>query len=107
MKISERKKLQAEKKRRQRQGLGTRIVLGLVVVLLVFVSIKSFDLNKKRLENEERVNALKTELAAEEARSKEIDSYAEYVGTDEYIEQLAKDRLGLAHPNETLLKPAE
>ena len=47
---------------------------------------------------------LQEQIDAEEERSKEIDSLEEYVGTDEYIEQTAKDRLNLVHENEIIFK---
>ena len=45
--------------------------------------------------------------ASEQARSEEISAYEVYVKTDECIEQIARDRLGLAYPNEIILKPEE
>jgi len=47
---------------------------------------------------------LQEQIDAEEERSKEIDSLEEYVGTDEYIEQTAKDKLNLVHENEIIFK---
>ena len=36
-----------------------------------------------------------------------IDALKEYVGTDEYIESVAKEKLGLVHENEILFKEQE
>ena len=33
-----------------------------------------------------------------------IDELEEYVGTDEYIEDIAKEKLGLVYPNEILFE---
>ena len=51
-----------------------------------------------------RMQELQEQIDAEEERSKEIDSLEEYVGTDEYIEQTAKDKLNLVHENEIIFK---
>ena len=36
-----------------------------------------------------------------------VDALKEYVGTDEYIESVAKEKLGLVHENEILFKEQE
>ena len=43
-------------------------------------------------------------LEEEERLDKEIDALEEYVGTDEYVEDVAKDKLGLVYPNEILFE---
>ena len=45
----------------------------------------------------------------EEAKQeqKELEKKEEYMQTDEYIEEIARERLGLANQNEILFKPAE
>ena len=38
-------------------------------------------------------------------RSKELEEYRIYVQTKQYIEEVAKQKLGLVNPDEILLKP--
>lgn len=66
-------------------------------------------------------NALEQELAAyreqertltrkveeEKARTQEIDGQKEYMQTDEYVEEAARDRLGLVKDNEIIFREAE
>lgn len=66
-------------------------------------------------------NALEQELAAykeqerilnrkkeeEEARTQEIEKQKEYMQEDEYIEEVARDRLGLVKDNEIIFREAE
>ena len=44
------------------------------------------------------------QLEQEELRAEEIDELEEYVGTDEYVEDVAKEKLGLVYPNEILFE---
>ena len=47
---------------------------------------------------------LEEKIAEEEARSKELDEYSEYMKTDEFAEWYAKEKLGLIHKNEIIFK---
>ena len=38
-------------------------------------------------------------------RTEEIEEFEEYAGTDSYIEDVAKDKLGLIYENEILFEP--
>lgn len=39
-------------------------------------------------------------------RARELEEYRVYVQTKQYIEEIAKQKLGLVNPDEILLKPA-
>ena len=41
------------------------------------------------------------------SRAEEVKAYEEYVKTDEYIKDVAEEKLGLVDPNEIIFKPAE
>lgn len=43
-------------------------------------------------------------MPQEEARSKELDEYSEYMKTDEFAEWYAKEKLGLIHKNEIIFR---
>ena len=47
---------------------------------------------------------LKQQIKAEKERTKEIDELDKYVGTDKYIEDVAKNKLGLVYDNEIIFK---
>ena len=47
---------------------------------------------------------LKTQIDAEKERSEEINKLKKYVGTDEYIEEVAREKLGLVKENEILFR---
>ncbi len=59
-----------------------------VFSLAVIVTVKGASLKDKELE-----------------RSKELEEYRIYVQTKQYIEEVAKQKLGLVNPDEILLKP--
>ena len=58
---------------------------------------KDEDLKAKELQ-------LTDQLEEERGRQEEIQSYESYVGTPEYIERIAKSKLGLVYPDEIIFK---
>ena len=90
--------------------MGNRMALiGITLVvasLAVVVNLKSTSMKKKDLEYQIREEALLKQVEQEEARANELEEYRVYVQTKQYIEEVAKQKLGLVKPDEILLKPA-
>ena len=84
--------------------LSIRLFSGVIVVLAVMLSVASISLHTKNQNYKAQEAELEKQLQAEEARAEEIKELEEYVGTDEYIEDVAKDKLGLVYPNEILFE---
>lgn len=76
------------------------VVLALLVVLLV----SGFSLRQKISDNESRMNELRSLIDSEEERTTEIEGLEEYMQSDEYLEQEAKDRLGFVKDGEIIFK---
>ena len=97
-------------RRKKRDRWGNRMaIVGLTVVvasLAVVVNLKSTSMRKKELEYQIREEALEKQKTEEENRARELEEYRVYVQTKQYIEEIAKQKLGLVNPDEILLKPA-
>lgn len=76
----------------------------IIVVLAVTLSVASISSHKKNENYKLQETELNKQLEAEEDRAEEIDELEDYVGTDKYIEDVAKDKLGLAYPGEILFE---
>ena len=61
-------------------------------------------LKAKNREYQAQETELKEQIQAEKDRSKEIKELDKYVGTDKYVEDVAKEKLGLVHNNEIIFK---
>ena len=55
----------------------------------------------------EEMAQLQNKTDAEEARTQDIADLEAYMQTDEYAEQVAKDKLGLVYEDEIIFKPEE
>ena len=47
------------------------------------------------------------EIEKEKERSSEVEEYQEYVQSDEYVKDVAREKLGLVGPDEIVFEPAE
>ena len=88
---------------------GNRLALiGITVVvfsLSVVVHFGKASLEEKDLEYRAKEQNLEKILAEEEARAAQLEEYRIYVQTKQYVEKVAKEKLGLVKKDEILLKP--
>ena len=92
------------RRRALQHKLSILLISGVVVILGITLSVASISLHAKNQEYKAQEAELEKQLEEEEVRSEEIDELEEYVGTDEYVEDVAKDKLGLVYPNEILFE---
>ena len=90
------------KKRQNRTGM--LLVTTVVLMMLVVVTIKSIELQGKKEAYELREAALQEEIDKERARTEEIEEYGKYTQTKKYVEEIAKDKLGLVYEGEIIFK---
>ena len=102
-----------EKKRQAMIGIRQQIsrhkrsmclVLAVLLLLTGVVVFKSYSLNKQNQVYIEEEKELKKTLAEEKEHGKEIDEFVKYIKTDEYVEKIAKEKLGLAYEDEILFE---
>jgi cell division protein FtsB len=80
-----------------------RITIGLVMVLAVASAVAIyFEQENQMLRIRQRQATLASELSAAKARQAELAELQGIVDTDEYIERMARDKLGMVKPNEVV-----
>lgn len=101
------KKIQGKRARAKRQlqhRVSMYAILAVIFVLGATLSVASISLHAKNKEYKSQEAELEAQIMAEVKRSEEIDELESYVGTDEYVEDVAKEKLGLVYPNEILFE---
>lgn len=88
----------------QRHKRSMLAVSSVIVMLMVVVSVNSVTLRAQEQEYQTQISDLETQIEEEKTRTEKIDDLEEYVGTDEYVEDVAKDKLGLIHENEIIFR---
>lgn len=80
---------------------GISVVACLLLVVLLF---EGSSLQNRCDANEIRKAQLQQRKQEEEARTVEIENLQKYMQSDEYIEKIAKERIGLVKENEIIFK---
>ena len=80
-------------------------VIALVVVLFLGSMLRgSIKLEDRLASYDARAESLKERLNSEKERTKEIDALKEYMKTDEYTEEVAREKLGLVKAGEIVFQ---
>lgn len=98
-------------KRKKKDKLGNRMTLigitFVVISMAVVVNLRGASLKDKDLEYKIKEENLQARVEQEENRAEQLEEERIYVQTKQYIEKVAKEKLGLVNPDEVLLKPVE
>ena len=101
--------MKRSKKRRNHQKiannyLGMAAIAIVVLILLVGLTMHSNYLKARIAEYAAKAAALKQSIEDEQDRTIVIDEQKEYMQTDEYIAEVARDKLGLVKGNEIVFE---
>lgn len=96
-----------ERKRRSQNRFAMMSISAVVILLLVIISFQSIELHAKTDAYAAREAVLTKEIEKEQERTEEIEEYKKYVKTKKYVEEVAKDKLGLVYEDEIIFKPEE
>ena len=102
--VKQRNRRRRQRKRSQNHKRSVLAISAVVLMLTVMVSANSMTLKAKNREYQAQETELKEQIQAEHDREKEIKELEKYVGTDKYVEDVAKEKLGLVHNNEIIFK---
>ncbi len=89
-------------KRQNRTGMF--LVSAVVVMVLVVVVINMVQLKQKQETYLARQAELDKQIEAEQDRTEELAEFKKYTQTQAYIEEVAKDKLGLVREGEIVFK---
>ena len=93
----------AYRKKRQNR-FGMFLVSIAMLMMLIVVAVSSAGLRAKKEAYQQKELALQEQIEAEEERALEIEEYKKYTQTKKYIEEVARDKLGLVYEGEILFK---
>ncbi|MDO4809429.1 MAG: septum formation initiator family protein [Eubacteriales bacterium] len=81
--------------------------IGILIIFLAVAMRLGSKIRDLRLQEQEAIQKeeqLQKQIDAEEERTKQLQEEKKRVNTDEFIEEMARDRLGLIYPGEMLFK---
>ena len=100
-----RKSRQVQQRRQLRNHKRSVLIISAVIIMLtVVVSVNAMTLRAKEKSFKAQEIELQQRIEEEQTRAEEIDELEQYVGTDEYVEEVAREKLGLVYRNEIIFK---
>lgn len=97
----------SKKRKKKKVGynsLGMIAIALVVLVLLGGLMLESNDLKERLTGYDAKAATLQQQIEDEQTRTEEIDKLKKYMETDEYAEEVAREKLGLVKDNETVLR---
>ncbi len=102
--IKFKKKLREKTRKTVFDVLMITVIISVIAILL---GVRINDLNKRYRKNSQKIQAVQEQINEEQKRAELLLQRENYMKSREYIEDIAKEKLGLVYRNEILLKPAQ
>ena len=83
---------------------GMICIAVVVAALVIALLYQSAGIREKNAYYVSQIAQVEEEIAEEKARSEELENLPEYTQSEEYIEKIAREKLGLVYPDETIFK---
>ena len=93
---------------RQRKDFLLNPVVIMVVVIIALVAVFNFYQNMAKMNQlENQIEEIESQIAQAEAENKKLKRQLENSNSYEYIEEVAREKLGLVKPGEKMFIPVE
>lgn len=90
------------KRYRNRTGIG--IIAFAVMILFGIVAFARIGLEEREAKAELKIKRLEAQIQVQKERATEIDNFKAYVQTKRYIEDMAREKLGLVYQDEIIFQ---
>ena len=95
-------------RRRKKQNLTAMLcIMAVVCVLLAVICVMNAGLRQKIRANDEVIAGLEAQIEEEKNRTEDIEADRKYMDSDEYVEKIAHEKIGLVYDNETIFKESK
>jgi cell division protein DivIC len=84
--------------------IASLLIMFIMCVVVAVMLIQCLDIYQKNQSYAAEQTQLQQQLEEEEARTEEIEAYREYIKTDEFVEEVAYEKLGLIYKGEIIFK---
>ena len=92
---------------KRQSGFANMLVFLVMIFVCIFLAQKIVSLNAKSKDLAQQEALLEREIAQARVEFDNLVAQEQYMQTTAYIEDVAKDKLGLVYPDEIVIKPAE
>ncbi|MCR4610208.1 MAG: septum formation initiator family protein [Eubacterium sp.] len=95
------------RKGKKQSKLGILLIIAALLLVSVVTTVRAYNLHAKADELTVTERQLQTELTNVKQKKTDLEQQQKYMKTKKYIEDEAKDKLGLVYPDEIVIKPRE
>ena len=99
--------MEKRKKRMNQNGIAMLSITFVVGVLFIAMMTMSLNLQQQISDCKTEMKEVQSQIDEENERTKEIDETKERMDTDEYVAEVAREKLGLVKDNEIVFKEEE
>ena len=99
--------MKKRKKRNSQNKIAMLSITFVVAVLFIAMMTKSLKLQQQISDYRTEIKAVESQMEEEKERTKEIDEIKDRMDTDEYVAEVAREKLGLVKDNEIVFKEEE
>lgn len=92
------------RRRRKQNRVAMLCIMVVMCVLLAVICVMNAGLRQKIKANNEMIAGLETEIEEEQGRTEKIEEERSYMDSEEYVEKIAHEKIGLVYDNETIFK---
>lgn len=101
------KKLSRRRRKKKKNNKGLPVIAFVVVLFCLCIGVRTWSLRSQSRELAEKQESLENQIKSEEDRTKQLEEQEKYMQTKKYMEDVAKEKLGLVYPDEILIEPEE
>lgn len=95
------------RKSRRKKKYTTRIIMLVLIMVLVVMGFGIIRLYQKNQIYDAKKAALENKYEEQLERKEELDAYEKFTKTIQFVEQMARQKLGLVFDNEIIFKPED
>lgn len=93
-----------KKKMKESSKISMRIITVVVLVLFCVLTYKTIELKQQVSEYQTTIDGYNKDIKELKKERKEIEELRDYVNTDSYVEEMAREKLGLVYKNEIVFE---
>lgn len=96
-----------KKSTRRQSGMASLMIVVTVILVCIVSTVVVSGLNQKSRELANTELMLQQKIDQANLERENLEAQKQYMMTNQYIEDMAKEKLGMVYPDEIVIRPAE
>lgn len=101
------KKTKRKRSTRRQSGFASLMIIAAVIMVCIVSTVIVSDLRNTSRELAVEEQVLQRKIDQARLKGENLAALQQYMQTNQYIEDVAKEKLGMVYPDEIVIRPAE